>query len=230
MATSDVQSNTSSSNSQSNSSPSGTGISNNSNSNSTSSTSSNSQSNSSPSGTGTNNNPTQNTTIKQIKLPNLVDLTEAEAINKLESLELEYSITTNTKQVAFDNPNAGKSIVTNIIDKKDYYSQYDRVYLEVTQYQEAGMSIGFIINTNELVNYVRVYVDNKKYSAYYFPNMSSETFYAKGRKSVNIKIVLNNYSENIEIYNKNINLYEANKTVNDNGYTYIDIGTIDYKP
>lgn len=177
-----------------------------------------------------NNNNNTNTTLEQIKLPNLVNLTEAEAINKLKSLGLEYSITRNTKQVAFDNPNAGKSIVTNIIDKKDYYSQYDRVYLEVNQYQESGISIGFIINTKELVNHVKVYVDNKEYSAYYFPNMSSETFYAKGRKHVNIKIVLNNYSENIEIYNKNINLYEANKTVSDDGYTYIDIGTIDYKP
>ena len=176
-----------------------------------------------------NNNSTQNTTIEQIKLPNLVDLTETEAINKLESLGLEYSITRNTKQVSFDNPNAGKSIVTNIIDKKDYYSQYDRVHLEVNQYQESGISIGFIINTKELVNYVKVYVDNKEYSAHYFPNMSSETFYSNGRKSVNVKIVLNNYSENIEIYNKNINLYEANKTVSDNGHTSIDIGTIDYK-
>lgn len=177
-----------------------------------------------------NNNNDTNTTLEQIKLPNLVDLTVAEAINKLKSLGLEYSITSNTKQVAFDNPNAGKSIITNIIDKKDYYSQYDRVYLEANQYSESGISIYFVINTKELVNYVKVYVDDKKYSAYYFPNMSSETFYAKGRKSVNIKIVLNNYSENIEIYNKNINLYEANKTVSEDGYTYIDIGTIDYKP
>lgn len=182
--------------------------------------------------TNNNNNSNDNTnaTLEQIKLPNLVNLIEAEAINKLKSLGLEYSITRNTKQVAFDNPNAGKSIVTNIIDKKDYYSQYDRVYLEVNQYEESGISIGFIINTKELVNYVTVYVDNKKYSAYYFPNMSSETFYANGRKSVNIKIVLNDYSGNFEIYNKNINLYEANKTVLDDGYTYIDIGTIEYKP
>lgn len=179
--------------------------------------------------TNNNSNDNNNTTLEQIKLPNLANLTEAEAINKLKSLGLEYSITRNTKQVAFDNPNAGKSIVTNIIDKKDYYSQYDRVYLEVNQYKERGISIGFIINTKELVNHVKVYVDNKEYSAYYFPNMSSETFYSNGRKSVNIKIVLNNYFENFVIYNKNINLYEANKTVSDDGYTYIDIGTIDYK-
>lgn len=208
MSTSDVQSNTPSSNSQFNSNSSSTGTNNNSNS---------------------NNDSTQNITLKQIKLPNLVGLTEAEAIKKIESLGLEYSITSNTKQVAFDNPNAGKSIVTDIINKKDYYSQYDRVDLEVNQYQESGISIHFKINTEELVNHVKVYVDNKKYSAYYFPNMSSETFYSNGRKNVNIKIVLNNYFENFEIYNKNINLYEANKTVSDNGYTYIDIGTIDYK-
>lgn len=177
-----------------------------------------------------NSNDNTSTTLEQIKLPNLINLAEAEAISKLKSLGLEYSITRNTKQVAFDNTNAGKSIVTNIIDKKDYYSQYDRVYLEVNQYKESGISIGFIINTKELVNHVKVYVDNKEYSAYYFPNMSSETFYANGRKSVNIKIVLNDYSENFEIYNKNINLYEANKTVSEDGYTYIDIGTIDYKP
>ncbi|MCI8655776.1 MAG: hypothetical protein HFJ48_08000 [Clostridia bacterium] len=157
-------------------------------------------------------------------------MTKEEAINKLESLRLEYSITENTKHVAFDDSNVGKSIITNIIDKKDYYSQYDRVYLEVDQYEESGIIIHFIINTKELVNHVKVYVDNKEYSAYYFPNMSSETFYANGRKSVNIKIVLNNYFENFEIYNNNINLNEANKTVSDYGQTYIDIGTIDYEP